>query len=158
MQTKAQAQVLRGDNAVAARARLNEGSGLRPGERGGSTNRVLEPLVDAGTSRRGHQEDLLVERIMEGTRREIEGRLLKRILEGLLQKVDDLLRSRVMEDLPQEKGRAATGDQRGDRSAVHQVEDEDRRPGAVQKGGRHSVLRRHEWEAGPRARCRDTRS
>lgn len=69
-------------------------------------------------------EDPLLERIIEGLLRRTEGHSLKEMMEVLSQGVDDLLRSSIMGE-PQEEGRAVTGDQRGDRSAIHYTENED---------------------------------
>lgn len=109
------------------------------GGRRGPADQVLGPFEDTGTSRRGHQEDLFLERItdrlprgikdlllesaMEGLTRRIEGRLLMIIMEGLPRRIEDLLRSRIMEGFSQEERHTAMGDQLGDRLAIHQAED-----------------------------------
>lgn len=49
----------------------------------------------------------------------IVGLLLKIIMEDLPQRVEDLLWSKITEDLAGKEGRPATGDRRGDRSAIY---------------------------------------
>lgn len=102
----------------------------------GLTYRDLEPPVDMEASKRGHQENILLE--------SIDDPLLKGIMEGLPRRVDDFLLSRMMEVFPQE-GHAARGDRDGCRPAIQQAEDEARGPVAGQKGWRQCVPRQHEW-------------
>lgn len=91
----------------------------RFGGNGAPARRVLGPTVDTGALSCRHQKDHLLERIVDFS--------LRRITQGRPRRVDDLLQSRTMKGFPQDKGRAATGDHYGDRSAIQYAEGEIRR-------------------------------